>query len=405
MKYWIYIGLITLLFSCGESALPEPMASNEVGLNSDEEIPAFTDQKISEEGTITVNGNVSESVGSLIQLNYIAQGKIEPAGTATIDADGNFSIETSAQDPGFYNVAFSNENSFLLFLEPGSTTEISAEGANLFASYQLLEAGKDSKLMKEYFTEYNSFYLELQTINEAMEQLAFNDDKGREKFIKQSEAKRDIFNAFKHNFIEENIESPVMVTMIDHLDPGTEMDYITKIGAAVQKSLPNTHYATIIQNAVKKKAQDYMMASAPQRIQKGSMAPDIEFPDPNGKVIKLSSLKGKVVLLDFWASWCKPCRAENPRVVKLYNQYKNKGFEIFSFSLDKEKARWTNAIQADGLIWPNHASDLKGWQTATIPIYGYNSIPFTVLIDTDGKIIETNLRGQQLENKLKSILG
>jgi len=405
MKYWIYIGLVTVLFSCGESALPEPMSSNEVGVKSDEEAPAIALENPPVEGTITVNGNVSESVGSLIQLNYIAQGKIEPAGTATIDADGNFSIQTQAQEPGFYNVAFSNENSFLLFLEPGSTTKISAEGANLFTTYELLEAGNDSKLMKEYFSEYNAFYLELQAINESMEKLAFNDDKGRQMFIKKSEAKRDIFNAFKHNFIEVNIESPVMVTMIDHLDPSTEMDYITKIGDAVQKSLPNTHYATIIANAVKKKSQDYMMASAPQRIQKGSMAPEVEFPDPNGKIIKLSSLKGKVVLLDFWASWCKPCRAENPNVVRLYNQYKNKGFEVFSFSLDKEKARWTNAIQADGLIWPNHASDLKGWQTATIPVYGYNSIPFTVLIGTDGKIIETNLRGQQLEKKLKSILG
>jgi len=405
MKYWIYIGIVTVLFSCGESALPEPMSSNEVGVKSDEEAPAIAMETPPVEGTITVNGNVSESVGSLIQLNYIAQGKIEPAGTATIDADGNFSIQTQAQEPGFYNVAFSNENSFLLFLEPGSTTKISAEGANLFTTYELLEAGNDSKLMKEYFSEYNAFYLELQAINESMEKLAFNDDKGRQMFIKKSEAKRDIFNAFKHNFIEVNIESPVMVTMIDHLDPSTEMDYITKIGDAVQKSLPNTHYATIIANAVKKKSQDYMMASAPQRIQKGSMAPEVEFPDPNGKIIKLSSLKGKVVLLDFWASWCKPCRAENPNVVRLYNQYKNKGFEVFSFSLDKEKARWTNAIQADGLIWPNHASDLKGWQTATIPVYGYNSIPFTVLIGTDGKIIETNLRGQQLEKKLKSILG
>ena len=131
----------------------------------------------------------------------------------------------------------------------------------------------------------------------------------------------------------------------------------------------------------------------------------IEIKNPNGETIKLSSLKGKLVLLDFWASWCKPCRMENPNVVRMYNKYKDKGFEVFSFSLDKDLSRWKNAIKQDGLIWPNHASDLKGWNTATIPMYGFNGIPFTVLIDKDGKIIETNLRGPALENKLISLLG
>jgi thiol-disulfide isomerase/thioredoxin len=135
------------------------------------------------------------------------------------------------------------------------------------------------------------------------------------------------------------------------------------------------------------------------------MAPEIAFPNPDGETIKLSSLKGKLVLLDFWASWCKPCRMENPNVVRMYNKYKDKGFEVFSFSLDKDLSRWKNAIKQDGLIWPNHASDLKGWNTATIPMYGFNGIPFTVLIDKDGKIIETNLRGPALENKLISLLG
>ncbi|MFW5658762.1 MAG: redoxin family protein [Bacteroidota bacterium] len=137
----------------------------------------------------------------------------------------------------------------------------------------------------------------------------------------------------------------------------------------------------------------------------GSQAPEIVQPDPDGNERKLSDVKGKVILLDFWASWCGPCRRENPRVVKLYEQYKEKGFEIFSVSLDKDKAKWLQAIQADKLMWDNHVSDLKGWQNAAAQNYGVSSIPFTLLLDEEGRIIAKNVRGPALDQKLKELLG
>jgi thiol-disulfide isomerase/thioredoxin len=117
--------------------------------------------------------------------------------------------------------------------------------------------------------------------------------------------------------------------------------------------------------------------------------------------LKLSSLRGKVVLIDFWASWCGPCRKENPNVVRLYNQYKAKGFTVFSVSLDQDAEAWKKAIASDGLIWPNHVSDLLGWQTPLVQLYAFEGIPHTVLIDQEGKIIGTGLRGESLEQKLK----
>jgi len=136
----------------------------------------------------------------------------------------------------------------------------------------------------------------------------------------------------------------------------------------------------------------------------GAMAPDLAFENPEGKIMKLSDLKGNVVLLDFWAAWCRPCRMENPNVVKAYNKYHDKGFEVFSVSLDKDKASWIKAIEADGLIWPYHVSDLGYWQSQAAKIYGVSSIPATFLIGRDGRIVAKNLRGAALENALKELL-
>ncbi|WP_020570020.1 TlpA family protein disulfide reductase [Neolewinella persica] len=134
----------------------------------------------------------------------------------------------------------------------------------------------------------------------------------------------------------------------------------------------------------------------------GVEAPLFAGPNPEGETISLESLRGKVVLLDFWASWCGPCRRENPNVVKLYDKYKEKGFEILGVSLDKTKDRWVKAIADDKLTWL-HISDLKGWQSEYGRLYGVSSIPQTVLLDEEGKIIARNLRGAALEQKLADI--
>lgn len=135
----------------------------------------------------------------------------------------------------------------------------------------------------------------------------------------------------------------------------------------------------------------------------GMEAPEIEMRDPDGNLRKLSDLRGKIVMVDFWASWCGPCRRENPNVVKLYHRFHDQGFEIYSVSLDKGRDAWLKAIKDDGLVWPNHVSDLNGWTSSGGQAYGIMSVPSTVLIDKDGKIIARNLRGAELEKKLEEI--
>ncbi|HLN72323.1 MAG: TlpA family protein disulfide reductase [Methylococcaceae bacterium] len=142
----------------------------------------------------------------------------------------------------------------------------------------------------------------------------------------------------------------------------------------------------------------------------GNKAPEIIEKSVDGKELKLSSLKGKVVLIDFWASWCGPCRRENPTVVATYDKYKDakftsgKGFTVFSVSLDKDGEAWKQAIAKDKLIWENHVSDLKGWDAKYATVYGVRSIPANFLIDGDGIIIDKGLRGPALEEAIKKLL-
>lgn len=152
-----------------------------------------------------------------------------------------------------------------------------------------------------------------------------------------------------------------------------------------------------------------LLSFTPNIAEELTVAPEISLQNPNGEVLNLSSLQGDVVLIDFWASWCKPCRARHPELVSVYSKFKDQefangaSFQIFSVSLDRDKARWEKAIEQDGLTWSNHVSDLKGWDSAAAKAYGVRSIPHNVLLNAKGEIIAQGLHGAELEAALKSL--
>ena len=194
-------------------------------------------------------------------------------------------------------------------------------------------------------------------------------------------------------FVQKNPTEFASLLGIENLDPEKDFALYQLVEKGLSKKYPTSEYVTALSRRVNEM----------NKLNIGTLAPEIKLQDTKGVFFSLSSLKGKIVLIDFWASWCKPCRAENPNVVKVYEKYKSKGFEILGVSLDKDRDAWLKAIEEDKLAW-KQVSDLALWNSIVVQLYNITGIPYTVLVDKDGKIIAKNLRGEELENKLEELL-
>jgi len=188
------------------------------------------------------------------------------------------------------------------------------------------------------------------------------------------------------------------------ITPSNHIETLQMVYKDLSARMPGNVYVEGLKTQITQAKQVKSGTAPAGQVAIGSMAPELELADPKGKVIKLSSLRGKYVLLDFWASWCGPCRRENPNVKRMYDKYKKEKFEIYGISFDSNKDRWLGAIEQDDLPWI-HVSDLKKWQSVAAGIYGVRSIPHTVLVDPEGKVVGTKLRGPSLDNKMAEIFG
>ncbi len=315
--------------------------------------------------------------------------------TSPIAKDGSFSLEFPLGETNIYRVFLDDNNFLVVILAPGEKVTMTAKAASLNDKPDI-KGSPGTELYWKFNLAMNFFNTKLDSIGEAYKQ-----NMQTEKSDKVSEALRSMYDVFDkekkaaiEKFITNNPTSLACMIFIDQLDIDEYFTVYDLYDKNVFPAYPNNIYIKEFHGRV----------DAARRISIGSPAPEISLPDPKGQVKSLSSLKGKIVLVDFWAAWCGPCRKENPHVVELYHKYHDKGFEVFGVSLDRDSTAWKKAINDDGLVW-TQVSDLKYWKSEPAKTYGVSAIPFTVLVDKEGVIIGKKLRGEDLSAKLQELFG
>ncbi len=344
---------------------------------------------------VVINGTITQS-GAYKQIYLDTLNGNNPwiFVSSAIDSNGNFQLTAPITATDIFRLRLDDKNFMMVILTPGEKIRLKTVGAKLGGDASI-EGSVHTQLLYNTMNAFQSFENRKAALNQQ-----YSDAQSSPKHDSLSAIVISLFRANDSlqkvslkSQIEKQPASLAWIFFQDKLDMTADFDIIDKADAATFKAYPDNTFVR----------QRHQQVDVERKTAIGSTAPDIALSDPEGTVRKLSSLKGKVVLIDFWASWCGPCRKENPNVVSVYNKYHGKGFEVFSVSLDKDRDSWLKAIAKDNLIWPNHVSDLKYWKSAGAAVYGVTSIPFTVLIDKKGKIVAKKLRGEDLENKVKEL--
>lgn len=334
-----------------------------------------------------------------LYLDLIELDAPSPKTLDTIDLEkGNasFSLKVPGTDhESIYRLRFSKENKFLLLIGKDSKINCEIDWNNL-DRYSTNSSASNS--FRDMMSSFNSLLQELETLRTAATSTEINDSV-KNVSENQFRAKSKETENFLIHYADTTSSPSIALYIVGPILQGQANPQ--EMGALMISLSKRFSSHPGIQKIVK----EYFDANEGNKSKSlvGSVAPEITLPDVNGNNFTLSSLRGKYVLVDFWASWCGPCRQENPNVVEAFNQFKNKNFTILGVSLDRSKGSWLDAIKADGLTW-THISDLKYWESAVVPMYNIEGIPFNVLIDPQGKIIADNLRGSDLQKKLSEVL-
>lgn len=343
-----------------------------------------------------IKGNIEGGENKMVYLQ-----RVENNDLVTIDStemsNGEFAFEGKVSIPDLYVIQIGEEGDRLVVFLENSTVKIDGENSNVMAAS--IEGSASHTLMLDFNKKLEEMSTKLTDIGSRYDAAAQDntltpefEDELRAEFA----AENSKLIAFTKQFVLENISSPVSAYLtLRHLSNQIEFESLDSIVSKFPAEIQTSSFVVMLNERV----------ATERKTAIGQPYADFKMPSPEGAEVSLSSVVGaKYLLVDFWAAWCSPCRKENPNLVRLYNEYHAKGFEIFGVSLDREREAWLAAIKADGLTWPQ-VSDLGGWESAIVPMYGIMSIPSNLLLDEKGVIVGKNLRGEDLEKRLVELLG